>query len=640
MMKKILVSLLSLSLLLSLVGQVVLAHNDNSVSRQEFLTAFIDEIGINVEQYEGAEVPFEDVSDEFAPYVEASIRLGITNGMRNNFFGSNEKITREQALTFMIRSLNLDVNNQELDTDLSFTDLEQSWAKQELITSINLELIQGYSDHSLRPNDLLTKEHMNILFDRYHSNFDRITFVHTNDIHGRVMYNEANGEMGLAKIANIANEVRENNPNTLLIDLGDTFHGTTYVNFNEGEAAAKAMNQMGYDLMVAGNHDFNFGYERLLELDTITDFPILGGNVLVIETGETLLAGTHVVEIGGKKLGFIGLVATDTVIKTHPNNVEGLQFNNEVEVAQHFINELQDDVDHIILTSHIGYSVDKRVAEKVEGIDVIFGGHSHSTLEKPVLHNNTYIAQAYEHSKAVGISQLVFFKEELLSVSGHLVRDHSHLIANSDVEATLNQYKKEVDTALGEVIGTVDTTLIGFDREVIRKQESNLGNLITDAMRDATDAQIAFTNGGGIRADIEAGEVKMDHVISAFPFVNTVIALELTGKHIMKSLEHSVRNYPDQNGGFLHVSGLTFTFDPSKPVGQRITEVLVDGKELDVNEKFVVATNDFLAAGGDGYEWLQEGKLLIDTGELLSTVAINYIAAGKPIPGVENRIKK
>lgn len=614
------------------------ASNDDEVTRGEYLVSLFETLGIDVGAYGNvAEKTFSDVSDELAPYTEAGLKLGIVSGIDATTFGPNEKITREQAYIFLIRALNL---SQSYDfSKLKFGDLNQvsNWARGEVAAAVELKLLSGHYDGTLRLQSPLLKEHMNVIFERYHTNFERVSIVHTNDLHGRVMYNEANGELGFAKIASVVNGVRKSNPNTLVLDIGDTFHGTNHVNFNEGMSAVDAMNLINYNAMAAGNHDFNFGFERLVEFNNLTNFPILSSNVTAAKTEETILPAYTIVEVAGKKFGLLGITAEDTTVKTHPDNIKGLVFDKEINAATSYIEELKEKVDHIIILSHSGYDVDKEIVDAVNGVNLILGGHSHTTVEKPELYKGTYITQAFEHGKAIGVTHLLFHKDKLIGVHGQLVRDHDGIQQDQAVKKMLDVYDAEIKESLGVVIGSVGINLDGA-RENVRVKETNLGNLVTDAMRDLVKSDIAITNGGGIRDSIASGEVKLENVIAAFPFPNYVISIEQTGAQIKQALEHSVRVYPEQNGGFLQTSGLTYSFDPSKPAGSRIVEVKINGEVLEAEKVYSVATNDFIAAGGDGYVWLKEGKLLINTGEYLSQVVADYIRAGKTIADVEDRI--
>ncbi|SCY94424.1 5'-nucleotidase C-terminal domain-containing protein [Alkaliphilus peptidifermentans] len=617
------------------------AHSINlekQTTRGEYVKALVKALGADlptipdIEEYR-----FSDVEANLAPYIEAAYLLDITGGVSETSFAPNEKVTREQAFVFLIRALNL-ADEYDIAVLDQFNDKDKisPWAKESMAAAVQLGLVGGYSDGTFRPDAVIKWGEMAKILNSYLVDFDKISIVHTNDMHGRVLYNQSAGEMGLAKIATIVDNIKKDNTNTLLFDMGDTFHGTNYVVFNDGDAAVKAMNLMGYDAMVPGNHDFNYGQKRLLELVDAAKFPVISANV-VKNNEETLLKPYVIIEEMGKKIALIGVTATDTAVKTHPNNTVGITFEDEVEVVQSYVNELEGTVDHIIVLSHAGNDTDERIAAEVSGVDLILGGHSHSTYEKPVRIADTYVTQAYEHGKAVGITNILYYNGKFIGVNGHLVRDNSNIKPKAEVDALLNIYKSEVETALQEVIAEVDVTLDGA-REDVRVKETNLGNLITDAMRQAVGAEVAFTNGGGIRASVPEGEVTLEHIMTVLPFANTVVKMEMTGEQLLKSLEYSVRLYPEQNGGFLHISGMTFTYDPSKPEGEKVVEVLIAGEALVLDEIYTVATNDFVAAGGDGYEWLKEAKILADTGEVLSTTVINYLQTGVEIPTVEGRI--
>jgi 2',3'-cyclic-nucleotide 2'-phosphodiesterase (5'-nucleotidase family) len=177
---------------------------------------------------------------------------------------------------------------------------------------------------------------------------------------------------------------------------------------------------------------------------------------------------------------------------------------------------------------------------------------------------------------------------------------------------------------LNHVIGKSNIEWDG-ERASVRTKETNLGNLVADIIREAVDCDIAVTNGGGIRASIHPGEIRVADVYNTLPFDNTLVAVEMMGMDILEALEHSVRLLPEQNGGFLQVSGLTFEVDPNALPGGRILNVMVGGKKLSTSAYYTVATNDFLAAGGDGYETFMNAKLVAETGIMLRDVMVDYI---------------
>ncbi|UCZ53894.1 5'-nucleotidase C-terminal domain-containing protein [Bacillus shivajii] len=640
-MKKSVITLCILILFFLSVGvhSAETEEKENTVTKGEFIIELLDTMGVDVAPYEATEaVPFSDVSAEFSPYLDAAIRLGIIEDVTKPEFGENEEITREQAYTFLVRSLNLrDSYSKEPMNEFSDVKDISSWAREELAAAISLDLIEGIHKKKIRPKKLLTIHNMEGIFKRYKDNFDRLSIVVTNDVHGRVLPNNSQGEMGMAKIATIVNQLRKENKHTYLFDAGDAFHGTNYVNVNDGVAAVKLMNAIGYDAMVLGNHDFNYGKKKLAELILMAEFPILSGNVQY-ETSEQYLTKPYITfDFSGKKVALLSVTVNKTSVKTGASNVEGLQFEPEVEAVERLVEEVKEDVDHIFLLSHCGYNVDKKISE-IDDIDLIMGGHTHTTLEYPQLYEGTYITQGWEHGKAVSVLHVLFHNEKFVGIQGHLVRDHSGLEENESVKSMLEAIKAEVGEVINEIVATIDVDLNG-GRKNVRTKETNLGNLITDIMKNTTEADIAFMNGGGIRTGIPAGDVTVGNVYDVFPFGNRVVTMEVTGEDILRSLEFAVRKYPKESGDFLHVSGMSFTFDRKMPEGERVTDVFIGDEPLNLYMPYKLATDEFLASGGDGYSWLAEKNIESTSDKLLSELFIEYLKEDKPFPTVEGRIK-
>lgn len=469
-----------------------------------------------------------------------------------------------------------------------------------------------------------------------------LTIVHTNDTHARVEEGTYDG-MGFAKIATKVKELRKNNANVLVLDAGDTFHGQTIASLVRGESIVKVMNTIGYDAMVPGNHDFNYGQERLVELSKETDFPIIASNVIK-EDGTTLLRPYVIKEISGLKVGIFGLATPETTYKTHPKNVEGLTFKDPVAVAKEMVAELKDKSDIIIALTHLGLdesSLDTsaKVAEEVKGIDLIVDGHSHTTLPEGKRINGTLIVQTGEYDKNLGIVDMIYEDGKIeASASLFTKEEAAELEADEDVISVVADIKAENEKITSVVVGNTDIQLDG-EREHVRTGETNLGNLITTAMLKATGADIALTNGGGIRASIEQGEITKGEVITVLPFGNYVVEKEIKGSDVLAALENGISSYPETKGAFPHVAGITFKFDPEKEAGKRLVEVKVGGKVIDPDKTYKMATNDFLAAGGDEYEMLADGKVL---GEYpgLDEILIEYIQEyGTEDAKVEGRIK-
>ncbi|CAG9622173.1 5'-nucleotidase C-terminal domain-containing protein [Sutcliffiella rhizosphaerae] len=626
----------TLALLLAISGFTFPGNADarsinSPITKGEFVQQLVETLGIDLQD---GDIPYTDVKADLKPYVEAAIRTNIIVPEQTSSFGPNEKITREQAYVFLIRSLNLrdSYSSNTLKQFKDYPAINKAYVK-ELSAAAELGLIDKKSN-TLQPNKPITYAEMMEMLQAYENNFDFLTVVHTNDMHGRIMYNASNKEMGLAKISGLTNQARSKNP-TLLIDLGDTFHGTNYVTMNKGQAAVDAMNALNYDAMVPGNHDFNYGQDRLLTLRDELHFPLISANIR--KDGKPFLDKYTIIEKDGKKIALIGLTATDTAEKTNPAGIEGITFEDEVTVAKEMVAKLRKEVDVIAAISHSGLTTDKNIANEVEGIDVIFGGHSHDTIETPTKYKHAYVTQAFEYGKALGNTNIIFHKGQLIGVNGFLYRDSETKQEDPQVATLLQSYKEAIDKELNVVIANTSVHLDG-DRRNVRTKETNLGNLITDAMRETLGTDIALTNGGGIRASIAAGDVTRNHVLTTLPFDNTLVRTTLTGEEVKAALEHSVRLYPEENGGFLHVSGLSFTFDPSKPAGNRVGEVLINGQPLEEATAYSVATNNFTAVGGDGFEMFKAENIEFDSGELLSTVLIEALQSSVSIPVVEGRI--
>jgi 5'-nucleotidase/UDP-sugar diphosphatase len=475
-------------------------------------------------------------------------------------------------------------------------------------------------------------------------NVKKITILHTNDSHARVEEGKYDG-MGFAKLSTLVKQHKAENTNTLLFDAGDTFHGTTFATLVRGESIVDIFNKIGYDAMAAGNHDFNYGYERLLELSAMAEFPVLSANV-VKEDGTLLLPPYMIKEVDGLKIGIFGLSTPETHYKTHPKNVEGLTFTDPVAAAQGMVEELKaQNVNMIIALTHLGIdesSTDTsiKVAQGAPGIDLIVDGHSHSTLVEGLQgENDTLIVSAGEYTKNLGVVELVFENDQLVSKTARLItkEDAANIEPDPDVQAVIDANKVAQEEVLAEVVGQTAVKLDG-ERENVRKGETNLGNLITDAMLQTSGAEVAITNGGGIRASIDSGDITKGDIITVLPFGNYIVTKEVVGEDIIAALENGASGYPATNGAFAQVGGMTYKIDPSKPAGERIYDVMVNGKPLNLKKIYVLATNDFMAAGGDEYTMFADEAIKNEFPSLDEAV-INYIKAqGEVSPKTEGRI--
>lgn len=502
-----------------------------------------------------------------------------------------------------------------------------------------------------------------------------LTIMHTNDTHAN-----------LDKIANrttLVKQIRAEKPNNLLLDAGDVFSGTLYFNTFQGLADLEFMNLMEYDAMTFGNHEFDLGssedgHKALGEFVGGADFPFVATNVDF--SGDEIMAGYQnevytadysngeiyngvIKEVDGEEVGIFGLTTEETADISSPGDIT---FSNYIEAAQEAVAEFEaQGVNKIVALTHIGFDDsaefdnDLLLAEAVEGIDVVVGGHTHKKLDEPyVFEGNTdptIIVQANEYNKFLGQLDLTFNAEGVITSHVGQLHDVNAAGITPDAEATelLAPYAAEVEEVKSQSTGATAEVFLNGGRNAggVRASETNLGNLITDGMLATaktidSDTVIAVQNGGGIRASINVGDITYGEVLTTMPFGNSLAIMNLTGAELKTALEHSVRLFPAENGGFLHVAGLEFSFDPSQAEGSRVTNVNVKNGNvrtpLDVNRSYKVATNTFTAKGGDGFESFgaayADGRVS-EPGNIDFEMFAEYIASLDSVkPVLENRI--
>nr|WP_202903217.1 5'-nucleotidase C-terminal domain-containing protein [Paenibacillus gorillae] len=471
-----------------------------------------------------------------------------------------------------------------------------------------------------------------------------ITLLHTNDMHARAV-ESTSGEMGFAKLSGIIDSYRAANPNTLLLDGGDAVHGTTFATLVTGESVVQIMNKMGYDAAVPGNHEYNYGYERLLELENVMTYPLLSANTRVTKD-QTLLYKPYVIkEVDGVKIGIFGLTTPETAYKTHPNNVKGLSFTNPAKEAQAMVDELKDKTDIIVAVGHLGQDAASedtslKLLKEVPGIDVFIDGHSHTVLKDGlVAGNGTLLASAGEYTKYLGVVDLWFDNGKLVKKQAALIdqKQAAAIKPNAEVAALVADIQKSQEAILSQEVGKAAVKLEGT-RELVRASETNLGNLIADAIRDAAGADASLMNGGGIRASIDEGVITKGDVITVLPFGNQIVTLKVSGANLKAALENGVSDYPNPKGAFPQVSGIAFKIDAAKPAGERIHSVNIGGKPLDAKKQYVLATNDFIAAGGDEYAMFSSSPQAGMYGSLDEALIAYIEKLEGTLPKVEGRI--
>ncbi|MDY0041629.1 MAG: bifunctional metallophosphatase/5'-nucleotidase [Desulforhabdus sp.] len=508
-----------------------------------------------------------------------------------------------------------------------------------------------------------------------------LTILHTNDVHARLMELDAVGDTceaeealkgecfgGVARRATLIREIRKNDGNFILVDAGDQFQGTLFFTKYKGIAIQRFMNELGYQAMVVGNHEFVEGPAVLADFFRGTEFPVLGSNVDADNEPylKNLIKPYVVLEVGGERIGILGYTVEDVADISKPGaKLKNRALINSINTA---LNQLKKmNIDKIIALSHIGFGRDEEIAAQVEGIDVIVGGHTHTLLSntdptaegpypvviksptgKPVL-----VVTAFAWGKYLGRLDVTFDANGVLTHwNGEPILLDAAVREDPRIRAEIDKLNQPLLALQQEVIGTTGVDLVGG--LFCRFEECNLGNLLTDAMLSATlsgGTRIALMNGGGIRASVSKGEISRREILEVLPFSNTLCTFSIKGEDLLAALENGVSRADsaknEGTGRFLQVSGLRYSWDPQRPVGTRVITAEVrqaDGsyQSIEPVEVYKVAAIDYLRRGGDGYRVFAEKAVeAYDEGPLLSDVFIEYLRTHSPVaPKIEGRIIK
>lgn len=482
--------------------------------------------------------------------------------------------------------------------------------------------------------------------------FDLYIF-HTNDVHARVTEGE-DGSIGYSKLSSIIKQARNVTDNVLVIDAGDVTHGTNFANFFNGSTIGDLLALVGYDVVVPGNHDFNYGYQNILDLaakaEANSDLRVLSANI-TDEDGNLLLQPYQLYSFNGFKVCVFGLTTPDTKIKAHPKYTEGIEFMSDevVNNAQKAVDLAHQYADYVIVVGHLGIVDDgisgvtsTYVCENIDGIDLFIDGHSHSELTGDNYVNGTLVVSAgqymnniglvdirVENGKAVDETALLITAEDVADPASSEIAQHygiSEISDDAQVLAYIDSVNAKLDEALSRVIATVDEDLDG-ERSNVRTRKTNLSELVCKALTEESGADFTIINGGGIRASIKKGDVTLGMVNDTLPFTNVLNVCEITGAEVYEALEWGYSVLPEENGAFSQTD-LTVVYNIENPAGERILNVLLNGQPIDKEETYLVATNDFMAAGGDGYTMF--GKV-VQEGRVLNEIFADYLSANYPV---------
>jgi len=485
------------------------------------------------------------------------------------------------------------------------------------------------------------------------------TIIHSSNVVGA---NEANadGIGGTARAATIINQARADNPNLMVFDAGDRFLNPINFNLN-----AEIMNELGYNAMTLGNHEFNGGNVGLLNFLEAADFPFVAANIDF--SASPLLADVispyAVIDINGQSIGVIGLANEETPVLSSPGP-DIVFLDDEALVTQQAVDELTaQGINIIVLLAHREANENAVLASTVSGVDVIVGGsdnvlmsntddnaafpypiETQSLSGEPVV-----IVQTPEDNLYLGQLTVTFSADGVLTDwSGDSILMDETIEADPEFDAFITELIEDQATD-SIVIGESGVVLVGGDP--CREEECTMGNLVTDIIREFSGADVAIYNSGGIRANIGEGDVSDTQLAQVFPFPNTVATLELRGSDLVAAIEHGVSLGGDSSvrgsGRFLQVSGMRYTWSPVRPVGNRVDSVEVLGADgayraIDENAIYSVVTNDFIRQGGDDFSVLDSNAIdPFDFGPVVRDIVTEYIGTNSPVmPEIEGRITR
>lgn len=497
--------------------------------------------------------------------------------------------------------------------------------------------------------------------------------IHTNDVHGRIL--EEKGVIGDAKAAAVIEEERSKVENTIVVDAGDAFQGLPISNSTKGEDRANIMNQVGYDAMAVGNHEFDFGMDQAIKYKETLNFPLLSANTYV--NGARVFEASTIVDktptVVGDEFVVIGVTTPETAIKTHPKNIEGVTFADPITEVNKVIDEVEARAladnrvyNNYIILAHLGVDattpVEWRGSTLAEALSqnsklagkrvIVIDGHSH-TVQSATYGDNVTYNQTGSYLNNIG--KVTLKSEQLLGEASLIsAADTASVTPDALITELVNEIKVKYEAENAQVVIENNPIELNGERSNVRVRETNLGNAVTDAIYAygqtgfSNKTSLAVTNGGGLRATIAKDQpVTKGDIIAVLPFGNIISQITVTGQQIQdmftKSLSSALQTDKetgkfllDENGaplfeasgGFLQISGATVFYDPTLPVKERVLLIGILNPEtgeyddLDLEKTYYLATNDFLAAGGDGYTMLGGTR---EEGPSMDSVFADYL---------------
>lgn len=438
-----------------------------------------------------------------------------------------------------------------------------------------------------------------------------LTILHTSDNHVRGIVGK---NIDYARLATFLDSFRKQHPSTLFVDAGDAIQGLAFSDVSNGQNALLVMNLLGYNAMVPGNHEFDFGVSNFLALTDEANFPIVAMNLMENSEQIPMLPLYIIEEVNGINIAIIGIITPDTPKLAPANKTTGFSFLDPVPILQQIVPDLKKDVDIVVVLAHMGLASDnssQKLAKDVPGIDIIIDGHDHSSLPQGLMVGNTLIANAGQYGEQLGRVDITLYRKKIIKKKASLIDKEqiNKFELREDVVALVSdlreKYAKDLQKNQATVVANLTTKLDG-ERSSVRSGQTNLTTIVTDAILEKTQADVVFISSGGIRDSIASGEVTEEDINNVMPFGDSIVTIRLSGQELLDAIEDGVSKYPRLAGSFPQLAGILVSVDYTKPEGHRVQSVLVNEIALDPAKMYTIATSTYLTGRGDGYTQFQK----------------------------------
>lgn len=545
-----------------------------------------------------------------APKIEAVINAQLLGLAEDNLsFNPTEAITVRELATAVAKGM--------FGADLEIDHLQKA-------------IDAGLIDAQSITDEPITDEQVATLF-AFLDDIQIVAVFATADIHGNyIPYTSSDAAFSIGSVARIKTIMDEvtavvGEQNVLYVDGGDSPYNTTLANVTLGRCSVAALGALGLDATVLGNHDFDYSFQNLLELRDLAEYEMLSANVkfkegMEYEGEQQYPFNDYIVkQVGGLTFGIFGVTDDNSAATTLYSNTVDIEFDDDLTTATALVNTLKttENCDVIIALSHV-HSKNSQLVRDNADVDISIGGGNDIAGRPTIVNDDQYLINPGKHAEALNQINVIIYGGEMTGIVYNQIFLTDAYAEDAEIKALIDDYNSQVDEAMDLVVG-YNAQNLPWSTELVRLQNSPIANLCTTALLDYFadyEPDVCFVNGGGMRAGIDEGPVTLRQINAVLPFDNNMMLVETSGASIVAALENGSKSLPETNGSFLQPAGLTYKVNYARPVGSRIEEVrMSDGELIDLNARYKVVINSFLAGGGDGYTMFN----LLDTTKPLAT---------------------